>query len=305
MFNFLKPYKWHYPSSEIFSNPDIEKALSYGRISETNNLVFCAGIDEAGNRVVIDLEKAPHLLVAGTTGSGKSVFINSIIYTLLFKNAPSEDIDLYLIDPKAIDFARYKEMQNGIKCHVTEEKQILETLTELNAIMDSRYTMMQSNKEYENIRNIKGAFPQIVIIFDEYSSLSSQGENKKIVNQIYSLVERIAKKGRAAGLHLIIGLQRPDSKCISGALKSNIPLRVAFHTTNKTNSYMILETRDVNAQDNVRPGEGYILNNDGSIKQFQGLYIDNDSIKNLISWWNIQPTKQSYEKTLKAFKKTL
>ena len=209
-----------------------------------SKLAACLGADVSGNSVVFDIEKMPHVLVAGTTGSGKSVCINSIIMSILYHAKPSE-VKLLLIDPKKVEFKVYKDIPHLCCRIVSDPKKAAGALNSAVNEMEKRFELI----EEVGVRNITGYneatkndpdkpyMPRLVIIIDEFADLMMTAKE-----EVETAVVRIAQKARAAGIHLIIGTQRPSVDGITGLIKANIPSRIAFTVMSGIDSRTILDT---------------------------------------------------------------
>ena len=206
-------------------------------------LPLALGKDIAGDVVVADLTKMPHLLIAGSTGSGKSVCINSIIMSFLFKSSP-EEVRLILIDPKVVELAEYNGIPHLLIPVVTEPKQAAKALGYAVNEMEKRYRMFAEQgvrdiKTYNKLARTSGQMepiPHIAIVIDELADLMMVA-GKDVENFIC----RIAQKARAAGMHLIVATQRPSVDVITGLIKSNIPSRIAFAVSSQVDSRTILD----------------------------------------------------------------
>jgi DNA segregation ATPase FtsK/SpoIIIE, S-DNA-T family len=219
-------------------------------------LAIALGKDIAGNPVVADLAKMPHLLVAGTTGSGKSVALNAMILALLYKAEP-KNIRLILIDPKMLELSVYQDIPHLLAPVVIDMKQAVNALTWCVAEMDRRYKLMNwigarnlsgynhkvTEQKYEDPFALETgnpqtltAMPQIVVVIDELADLMMV-----VGKKVEELIARIAQKARAAGIHLILATQRPSVDVITGLIKANIPTRVAFQVASKVDSRTILD----------------------------------------------------------------
>ena len=213
-------------------------------ISHKSKLASCLGADVAGRPVFFDIEKMPHLLVAGTTGSGKSVCINSIIMSILYHAKP-EDVKLLLIDPKKVEFKVYKDIPHLCCRIISDPKRAAGALNTAVNEMEKRFELI----EEVGVRNIAGYneatkndpdkpyMPRMVIIIDEFADLMMTARD-----EVETAVVRIAQKARAAGIHLIIGTQRPSVDVITGLIKANIPSRIAFTVMSGVDSRTILDT---------------------------------------------------------------
>ena len=208
-----------------------------------SKLASCLGADVSGNPIVFDIEKMPHLLVAGTTGSGKSVCINTIIASLLYRTTPDE-VKLVLIDPKKVEFNVYRDIPH-LSCKiVTDPKKAAGALNSAVNEMEKRFELI----EEVGVRNIKGYneitkndpdkpfMPRMVIIIDELADLMMTAPD-----EVETAICRIAQKARAAGIHLILGTQRPSVDVITGLIKANIPSRIAFTVTSSVDSRTIID----------------------------------------------------------------
>ncbi len=198
------------------------------------------GKDISGKVITADFNDFPHILVAGTTGSGKSIFTHSIIMTLIMRNSP-DDLKLVLIDPKKVEMNLYADLPH-LLCPIINEPDIAkQTLLKLCDDMDYRYSLFQkakvlSIKEYNKWaeENNKAKLPYIIIIFDEYADCVDTCKD------ISQPVVRIAQKARAAGIHMLIATQRPSVNVVTGVIKGNLPTHVALMTSNATDSMTIL-----------------------------------------------------------------
>jgi S-DNA-T family DNA segregation ATPase FtsK/SpoIIIE len=224
-------------------------------------LAIALGKDIAGNPVVADLAKMPHLLVAGTTGSGKSVAINAMILSLLYKSEPRQ-VRLILVDPKMLELSVYQDIPHLLAPVVTDMKQAANALSWCVAEMDRRYKLMS----WLGVRNLSGfnhkvaeaekhgrtlddpltiesgepqplkPLPYVVVVIDELADLMMV-----VGKKVEELIARLAQKARAAGIHLILATQRPSVDVITGLIKANIPTRIAFQVSSRVDSRTILD----------------------------------------------------------------
>jgi S-DNA-T family DNA segregation ATPase FtsK/SpoIIIE len=202
-------------------------------------LGFVIGKDIAGKAVVADLAKMPHLLVAGQTGSGKSVMINVILNSLLFRNSPA-DLKLILVDPKHVEMGTYNDLPHLLTPVITEPEKCISALKWAVAEMERRLrTMAEYNtsniKEYNDLKKEEG-MPYIVIVIDELADLMMMA-----ARDVEALIARIAQKARAAGIHLVLATQRPSVNVITGLIKANVPARIAFTTVSQIDSRTIID----------------------------------------------------------------
>lgn len=211
---------------------------------EKNSMVVPFGKSIDGELVYGDLSGFPHMLVAGTTGSGKSVFIHSMLLTLLMRNRP-EDLRLVMVDPKMVEFTYYQDLPNLLCPVITVPSQAKVALDKLADLMDRRFELMSKAK----VRDIRGyntyyapkykkkKLPFIVVVVDEFADLAQQCKD------IASPIQRLGQKARAAGIHMIIATQRPDAQTISGTVKSNLPTTVCLMVKDYTSSQVVLKQK--------------------------------------------------------------
>ena len=211
--------------------------------SSQSKLTACLGSGIAGEPLIFDIAKMPHLLIAGTTGSGKSVCINCIVMSLLYKATP-EDVRLIMIDPKKVEFSIYKNIPHLMAPVVTTPKDAAGALQAAVEEMERRFELF----EQVGVRDIKGYntntkddpdmphLPYIVIIIDELADLMMTARD-----EVETAICRIAQKARAAGMHLIIGTQRPSADVVTGLIKANVPSRIAFAVKSQVDSRVILD----------------------------------------------------------------
>ncbi len=202
-------------------------------------LEFAIGKDIAGRPIMADLDRMPHLLVAGQTGSGKSVMINGILTSLLYRNTPS-DLKLILVDPKTVELTPYNEIPHLLTPVITEPEKCISALKWAVAEMERRYRTLSEQKkrnigEYNNISGIEG-MPYIIIVIDELADLMMMA-----ARDVEALIVRIAQKARAVGIHLVLATQRPSVDVITGLIKANIPARIAFTTASQVDSRTIID----------------------------------------------------------------
>ena len=213
-------------------------------INAKSNTFVCIGKDVAGHPVFGDIAKFPHALVAGATGMGKSVCINSIMISLLYKSRPDQ-IKFIMIDPKKVEFRMYSGIPHLLIPVITDAKQAAGALMWAVDEMERRYDLIEKlnirnieayNERQANDPSIGEHMPMIVIVIDELNDLMMQ-----VRDPVEGLIMRIAQKARAAGIHLIIGTQRPDVKVITGTIKANINTRISCKVTSVVDSRTILE----------------------------------------------------------------
>lgn len=249
-----------------------------------SNLAVALGKDISGQPIIVDLAKMPHLLIAGATGSGKSVCINSIITSIMYKAHPN-DVKLILIDPKVVELSVYNGIPHLDTPVVTKAKKASGALSWAVTEMMKRYDMFSEAK----VRDIKGyneyikdkgypQMPQIVIIIDELADLMMVAPN-----EVEDSICRLAQLARAAGMHLIIATQRPSVNVITGIIKANIPSRIAFAVTSQIDSRTIL---DMGGAEKLLGRGDMLYHPYGSNKpqRIQGAFISDNEVESLVSF---------------------
>ncbi|SHO81002.1 Cell division protein FtsK [hydrothermal vent metagenome] len=207
-------------------------------------LTLALGKDIVGHAFITDLKKLPHILIAGTTGSGKSVGINAMILSLLFKNSP-DDLKIILIDPKMLEFSIYNDIPHLLTPVIIEAKKAIAVLANMVIEMERRYKLMASSRT-KNIENHNAKakkenlelFPYIVIVIDELADLMMTGGK-----EVEFSIARLAQMARASGIHLIIATQRPSVDVVTGLIKANLPTRLSYKVGQRIDSKVILDTQ--------------------------------------------------------------
>jgi len=250
-------------------------------LKHKSKLAVVLGRDTASKPMIVDIDRMPHCLIAGTTGSGKSILINSFITSLLFRNSPDE-LKLILIDPKRVELTNYNGVPHLLTPVITEPEKILSALKWAMAEMDRRYKLFQS----VGVRNIAGynemsgfqALPYIVIVVDELADLMMFAPV-----EVEDAITRIAQLARATGIHLVVATQRPSVDVITGLIKANIPCRIAFNVSSMIDSRVILDTPG--AEKLLGRGDMLFLPPDASKPvRIQGVYVQDGEINNLIKY---------------------
>ena len=206
-------------------------------------LTIALGKDIVGNPFVTDLKKLPHLLIAGTTGSGKSVGINSMLLSLLYRNSP-DTLKLLMIDPKMLEFSIYNDIPHLLTPVITKPKQAIIALANMVTEMERRYQIMSQSKT-KNIENYNEKakklglepFPYIVVIIDELADLMMNSGK-----EVEFYIARLAQMARASGIHLVVATQRPSVDVVTGLIKANLPSRISYKVGQKIDSKVILDT---------------------------------------------------------------
>lgn len=254
-------------------------------------LELAIGRDAEGTPVVADLAKMPHLLIAGTTGSGKSVMINSIITTLLMRALP-EDVRLIMVDPKRVELAGYnglphlyvpvvtepKQAASALQWAVSEMERRLKVFERLNVRKISTYNEKQAAGEFEHYDNPPQKMPYLVIIIDELSDLMMVAGK-----DVEASIVRIAQLGRAAGIHLIVATQRPSSNVVTGLIKANITNRIAFNVATGIDSRVIID--QMGAEKLTGLGDMLFSKVDwGKPRRIQGCFVSDDEINEIVEF---------------------
>ncbi|MBQ7337502.1 MAG: DUF87 domain-containing protein [Clostridia bacterium] len=251
-----------------------------------SRVTCCLGKGVGGMSVYLDINKMPHLLIAGATGTGKSVCINSLIMSLLYKAKPDE-VKLLMIDPKTVEFSVYKDIPHLMAPIICDPKRAAGALNLAVQEMERRYELMRTvgvrniagyNTATENDRYEHPYIPQMVIIIDELADLMMTAKN-----EVEASIVRLAQKARAAGIHLILGTQRPSVDVITGLIKANVPSRISFTVTSQIDSRTILD----NAGAEKLLGMGDMLYAPiGSSKpqRVQGCFVSDDEVERIVDY---------------------
>jgi S-DNA-T family DNA segregation ATPase FtsK/SpoIIIE len=252
-------------------------------------LGLAIGKDISGTPIVTDLDKMPHLLVAGQTGSGKSVMINTILTSLLYRNSPS-DLKLILVDPKRVELKPYDDIPHLLTPVITEPEKCISALKWAVAEMERRYHALSEVKkrnigEYNNLKKEEG-MPYIVIVIDELADLMMMA-----ARDVEALIVRIAQKARAVGIHLVLATQRPSVDVITGLIKANVPARIAFTTASQVDSRTIID--QVGAEKLLGQGDMLFATADmPKPKRIQGALIGEDETGKVTDFIRMQRPPQ-------------
>lgn len=262
----------------------IISSASYQKFSGALPLLL--GEDTSGSDVVVDLARMPHLLIAGSTGSGKSVALNSMLISLLCHLAPNE-LRLILIDPKRLEFASYADIAHLVFPIITEPKKVAPVLRYVIHEMEERYERMAKVNarnifDYHSMMGSRESMPFMVIVIDELADLMMTAGR-----EIEGLITRITQMARAAGIHMMVATQRPSVDVITGLIKVNFPSRISFRVTSKIDSRTIL---DSGGADKLL-GRGDMLFLDSTtatIKRVHGAFVSDQEIMNVVSHIRLQ-----------------
>ncbi|HMS50572.1 MAG TPA: DNA translocase FtsK 4TM domain-containing protein [Candidatus Saccharibacteria bacterium] len=256
--------------SSILEAPEWQEAKS--------PLTFAIGKDIGGKPILADLDKMPHVLVAGQTGSGKSVMINTILTSLLYRNSPA-DLKLILVDPKQVELKPYDDIPHLLTPVITEPEKCISALKWTVAEMERRYKALsevhrRNITEYNNLKQEEG-MPYIVVVIDELADLMMMA-----ARDVEALIVRIAQKARAVGIHLVLATQRPSINVITGLIKANVPARIAFTTVSQVDSRTIIDQGG--AEKLLNMGDMLLLTADmPKPKRVQGAFIDDEETRKI------------------------
>ncbi len=258
--------------------------------SEKLNIVI--GLDVSGKPEIYNVAKMPHMLVAGATGTGKSVFLHTILFSILFRNSPSE-CKLIIIDPKEVDFSRYEGIPHLMAPIITDSKVVPNVFKWLVSEMGRRYGLLRtaeaSNIEEYNEKAGFQAMPNIVILVEEYADIMlTEG-----ASEIERGIQALAQKARAAGIHLVIATQRPSRDVINGTLKANIPCKISFTVNSQIDSRVILD--QPGAEKLLGKGDMLFYPQDYSKPiRIQAPMVSKDELKHLIDYLKSQGIEPEY-----------
>ena len=264
---------------EMIESPDYQQRI--------NPMSFVLGKDINGSVQFCNLDKMPHLLVAGSTGSGKSVCLNTMLISMIYKSSP-EDLRLILIDPKTVEFSTYAKLPHLLTPEIiTTKEQTINALNWAIKEMEARYGLLQRNqvvniKEYNSLDIVKNneveKLPYIVIVIDELGDLMIEAKR-----EMEERIMKLAQKSRAAGIHLVIATQRPSVDVITGTIKANLPSRIAFALTNFADSKTVL---DMGGAEKLL-GKGDMLFKPSDLpepRRVQGAYISSREVASVVKF---------------------
>ncbi len=246
-----------------------------------SKLTFALGLDVSGSPVVADIAKMPHVLIAGTTGSGKSVMVNSVISSLLFRASPSE-VKLILIDPKRVELTTYNGIPHLLTPVIVESDQILSSLKWSMKQMDERYKIFAEAgvRNIDSYNELSGfqALPYIVIIIDELADLMTFAPV-----EVEDAIARLAQMARATGIHLVLSTQRPSVNVLTGLIKANIPCRIAFNVSSMVDSRVIIDMPG--AEKLLGRGDMlYIPPDQAKPTRIQGTFVSDREVKKIVEY---------------------
>ena len=264
----------------------LKELLSKDKFKKDLSPIFLSlGKDIGGSPMFMDLKKAPHLMIAGTTGSGKSVFLHSIITSMLYKGTP-QDLRFIMIDPKMLELSGYEDIPHLLHPVVTDPKKSAAALKWAVKEMEMRYKLLsdigvrdidsynskvQSNNDFDASSDL---LPYIVIIIDELADLMFVAPN-----EIKESITRLSQMARAAGIHLIVASQRPSADVVAGLIKANFPARISFAVSSKTDSRIILDASG--AEELLGKGDMLLLQPPNNLIRIQGSIISDKERENI------------------------
>ena len=257
----------------------------FQKLSDKTTLALALGQDVSGQPSVANLETMPHLLIAGATGSGKSVCVNSIIACLLCQNTP-EDLRFIMVDPKMVELSGYNGIPHLFDRVVVELERVVEVLKWTTQEMDRRYQMFskmgaRNLKSYNSAAPARGeaTLPKIVVVIDELADLMMVAPE-----QVERYICRIAQMARATGIHLVIATQRPSVDVITGLIKANFPARISFAVSSQVDSRVILDI--AGAERLLGHGDMLFMRPDSSkLARLQGCFVSDAEINRLVRYW--------------------
>ena len=285
---------------------DHESLVRLGELIDTDEFrskkektTVCLGKDVTGVPVFSDIESLPHLLIAGATGMGKSICIDSFISSMLYKATPDE-LKFILIDPKRVEFSKYNEIPHLLVPVITDSKHAAGALSWALEEMNRRYDLIDKAQvsnitKYNDIvktnTSLGEPLPRIVIIIDEFADLMITARRP-----VEDLVQSLAQKARAAGIHLIISTQRPDVNVLTGVIRANIPARISFRVPSVIDSRTIINV--TGAQNLLSRGDMLYTSGSHNLTRIQGAYVSDEEIKRILSFIKNQTQGTSYNEDI-------
>tara|TARA_Y100000310_G_scaffold226679_1_gene228844 strand:+ start:11428 stop:13728 length:2301 start_codon:yes stop_codon:yes gene_type:complete len=265
--------------------------LSSGFKKRNSNLAICLGKDVSGKSHVSDLSKMPHLLIAGSTGSGKSVAINTIIISLLYQNSP-DDLKLVLVDPKKVELSGYNDVPYLLTPVITDVKKTINSLKWVVGEMERRYQLLSNrgkrNIDAYNSANKKETIPHIVFMIDELADLMAVA-----ANEVEAAIVRLAQMARAVGIHLVLATQRPSVNVLTGLIKANIPSRIAFAVPSQIDSRTILDS--AGAEKLLGRGDMLFTASDANKpRRLQGAFLGDEEIERVVNFLKEEQGEAEY-----------
>jgi S-DNA-T family DNA segregation ATPase FtsK/SpoIIIE len=288
------------PESSLVTLGDIYRSFPEG----TGALVAWLGLDLGGKAVFLDLARMPHLLIAGSTGTGKSVCLNSLLAGILLRATPDQ-LRMILIDPKKVELNHYESLPHLLTPVVTNMRNAAAVLSNVVREMESRYERMgldraRSLRDWNEIRVARGeeAIPMIMVVIDELADLMMVAPA-----DVEDSIIRLAQKSRAVGIHLVLATQRPSVDVITGMIKANVPSRIAFAVSSQVDSRVIL---DATGAESLLGGGDMLFRPVGSsrLQRLQGAYVSEEEIKAITDHWRAQGRPEMREELLERPEET-
>ena len=282
------------PSPNLVTLGDIYRQIP----SDAGPLVAWLGLDIGGKSVHVDLAKMPHLLIAGSTGTGKSVCLNALLASLLLRSTPAE-MRMVLIDPKKVELNHYDHLPHLLTPVVTNMKNATAILANLVGEMEARYTLMgaaraRNLRDWNEIRSRSGEepLPAILVVIDELADMMMVAPA-----EVEDSIIRLAQKSRAVGIHLVLATQRPSVDVITGMIKANVPSRIAFAVSSQVDSRVIL---DANGAESLLGHGDMLFRPVGSsrLQRLQGAYVSEQEILAITDHWRAQGRPELREELL-------
>lgn len=277
---------------EVLETPEFKSA------TKNSSLCVALGRDVAGYPMVVDLKKMPHLLVAGATGSGKSICLHGLILNLLYQNSPAQ-LKFLMIDPKRVEFTHYNEVPHMLIPAITESDQAISGLRWAIFEMERRFQLFQEarKRDIESFnQSSQDKLPYIVIVIDELADLMVQA-----ANEVETAIVRLAQMARATGIHLIVATQRPSVDVITGLIKANITTRIAFAVASQVDSRTIIDMSG--AEKLLGKGDMLYLSSDfGKPRRVQGSMVTEKETKSVTDWFKERGIPQYDEQIYNFYK---
>jgi S-DNA-T family DNA segregation ATPase FtsK/SpoIIIE len=273
----------------------IIETAAFQKLKARSKLAIALGQDVSGQAVAADLAKMPHLLIAGATGSGKSVCINSIIACLLFHTTPDE-VRFIMVDPKMVELTNFNGIPHLVTPVVTEADKVVNVLKHALQEMNRRYHIFRESgarniETYNRVASSRGRsrLPYMIIIIDELADMMMLAPE-----EVEKGICRIAQMARATGIHLVIATQRPSVDVITGLIKANIPARISFAVTSQVDSRVILDA--IGAEKLLGRGDMLYMAADSSkTTRLQGAFVSDRELEAVVSFWKGQRLPQAQE----------
>lgn len=263
--------------------------------SSSSKLAVGLGLDVSGRPIIADIEKMPHVLIAGATGSGKSVAINSFLCAILFRASP-EEVKLLMVDPKRVELTGYNGIPHLIAPVIVDPKQVISALKWALNEMEQRYKQFAEvgARNIQSFNELSGfqAMPYILIVIDELADIMLYA-----ASEVETAITRLAQMARATGIHLIVSTQRPSTDVVTGLIKANIPSRIAFNVASMVDSRVIIDMPG--AEKLLGRGDMlYIPPDQAKPTRIQGTYVSNKEIDALIKYLRDQGVRPTYDQAV-------